>query len=92
MDDRDRKEAPEAYNREQADEGQAQDVAEEALHLASAPGEDSEHGGRSNPAQIIPDDAEDVVDHMKQMVSSGVIDNSAYDGEPDHDDEAEDDD
>jgi hypothetical protein len=33
------------------------------------------------------DDQQDLVDHMEQMVSSGVIDNSAFRGEPNYDDE-----
>lgn len=73
-------------NREQQDEGQAQDVAEDALHP------DREYGGSVrgspvNPAQIIPDDVPDLVETMEQMVKSGRIDNDAYAGEPQHDDE-----
>ncbi|TSB01315.1 hypothetical protein [Sphingorhabdus contaminans] len=83
------KTAPE--NREQADEDtQAQTVAGEAMTHGSAPdlsGEDSEHGGAPNPAQIIPDDTQDVVDHMEQMERSGVIDMDAYRGERSDDDE-----
>ena len=33
------------------------------------------------------DDVQDLVDHMNQMVTSGRIDNSAYLGEPNHDEE-----
>jgi len=81
--------APETVNSEQEDEGQAQDVAEDAINAATDLAEDSEHGGRSNPAQIIPDDVPDIVDRMEEMVRSGIIDNGAYAGEPVHDDEEE---
>ncbi len=75
-----------AENREQQDEGQAQDVAEDALH--PDPGYvDSVRGSPVNPAQIIPDDVPDLVETMEQMVRSGRIDNGAYAGEPQHDDE-----
>ena len=76
----------EAVNREQQDEGQAQDVAEDARSHAGALSE-SRHGGHSNPAQIIPDDVPDLVDKMNEMVRTGRIDNDAYAGEPSHDDE-----
>ncbi len=80
-------------NREQDDEdAQAQTVADDAIrgrnygHVAM---EASEHGGRSNPAQIVPDDGQDVVDHMQQMERSGRIDMGAFRGERNDDDEAE---
>lgn len=76
---------------EQEDEDvQAQTVADDAIRgrandqLAM---EDSDHGGTTNPAQIIPDDAQDVVDHMQQMERSGRIDMGAFDGERSDDDE-----
>lgn len=82
-------------NREQRDEGQAQDVADEAIarQLGDAgpegrdPAIDSEHGGHPNPAAIIPDDVPDLVDTMNQMLTSGRIDNGAFRGEPMMDDE-----
>lgn len=74
-------------NREQRDEGQAQDVADEALNLGSDPTEESEHGGSADPAALIPDDVPDLVDKMNEMVRSGHIDNGAFAGEPMHDDE-----
>ena len=84
--------APEAHNNEQDDEpAQAQTVADEALDGASAGqmgGGESEHGGAANPAQIQPDDTQDVVDHMEQMESSGQIDMDAYRGERSDDDES----
>ena len=74
-------------NAEQRDPDQAQDVADDALELSSGTSGDSEHGGSANPAALIPDDTPDLVDTMNQMVSSGRIDNSAFAGEPMHDDE-----
>ena len=77
-------------NSEQADAGtQANDVADDALGRTSDLSEESEHGGRPNPAQIIPDDVPDLVDKMDEMNSSGRIDEGAFDGEPRMDDEDE---
>lgn len=85
--------APKADNREQDDEpAQAQTVADDAIRGNTATeikAEDSVHGGTTNPAQLAPDDAQDVVDHMEQMESSGVIDMDAYRGERSDDDEAD---
>lgn len=46
-------------------------------------GEDSEkaRGGLDDEP-----DEQDLVDHMNQMETSGTIDMSAYEGEPNHDD------
>lgn len=82
-------------NSEQADEGQAQDVADEAIARSRGPFDGSahdptvetEHGGRSNPAGIIADDVPDLIDTMNQMITSGRIDNGAFAGEPMMDDE-----
>lgn len=78
--------APEIENSEQADEeDQAQTVADEAIDRATSVFglSDSEkpEGGIDDDV-----DAPDLVDHMNQMVSSGRIDNSAYRGEDNHDD------
>jgi hypothetical protein len=84
--------APETHNAEQEDEAaQAQTVADDAIRgLADRQsGEESEHGGSTNPAQIGADDTQDVVDHMNQMERSGQIDMDAYRGERNDDDEAE---
>lgn len=72
-------------NREQQDEGQAQDVAEDARHPGRRLDESSRAPG--DRTQIIPDDVPDLVDTMSAMVSSGRIDNGAFAGEPQHDDE-----
>lgn len=75
-------------NSEQADAGaQAQDVAGEAMTRSIDLSEDSERGGRPNPAQIIPDDTEDLVEKMEAMNRSGRIDMDAFAGEPQMDDE-----
>lgn len=75
-------------NKEQAEAGtQAQDVADDARARSTDLAEESEHGGRTNPAQIIPDDVPDLVDKMNEMDRSGRIDMDAYAGEPQMDDE-----
>ncbi len=79
--------APELDNDEQADDGQAQDVAEDALNIGLDSYEPSRRGGHSNRAAILPEDAPDLIDKMEQMVSSGIIDERAFEGEPAHDDE-----
>lgn len=74
-------------NSEQRDADQAQDVASDALTASTDLGGDTERGGTSDPAQIIPDDEQDVVERMNAMVTSGHIDNGAFAGEPQMDDE-----
>lgn len=76
--------APENENAEQMDgDAQAHNVAEQAIDRAtSVLGEGSDHV-KSAPGEP---DAQDTVDHMKQMESAGKIDMSAYKGEPNHDD------
>src|SRR3546814_15305764 len=70
-------------NDEQAEAGsQAQDVADEARARSTDLAEDSERGGRPNPAQIIPDDTPDLVERMEEMKRSGRIDTTAFAGEP----------
>jgi hypothetical protein len=87
---------PDAQNAEQSEAGtQAQDVAADARVAANDLAEDSEHGGKTNPAQIIPDDVPDLVDKMVEMVRSGRIDSDAFAGEElmdDMDDDAGDED
>jgi hypothetical protein len=81
-------------NSEQVDDGQAQDVGDDAVaRLREAGPEDrdpivdSEHGGHANPGAVIPDDVPDLIDTMNQMLTSGLIDNGAFAGEPMMDDE-----
>ena len=74
--------APETRNREQQDEeAQAQTVAEAARKGRRL--EDSD----KTPARGETDDAQDLVDHMRQMERSGRIDMDAYRGERSDDDE-----
>lgn len=77
-------------NDEQRDRGsQAQDVADDARARSTDLSEDSERGGTPNPAQIIPEDTPDLVERMEEMNRSGRIDNDAFAGEPQMDDEEE---
>ncbi len=82
---KDAAEAPEAFNSEQDDGPQAQDVAEDALHPEPAL-QDSVHGP-SDRTSLYDDEPEDLVDVMREMVESGQIDTGAFEGEPMHDDE-----
>ena len=74
--------APETVNREQEDEeAQAQSVAEAARN--ARPIGDSVKA----PSRDETDDAQDLVDHMRQMERSGRIDMDAYRGGRSDDDE-----
>ncbi|GGZ00552.1 hypothetical protein [Novosphingobium colocasiae] len=77
--------APETVNAEQEDaEAQAQTVAEEGMgRRARTRLEDSEKPGGGITDE---GDTPDLVDHMKHMDSSGVIDMFAYRGEETMDD------
>lgn len=80
--------APEAVNNEQEDgETQAQTVADEALSRATSVLGEQDLGDRVPGQGDEPGSTPDVVDHMKQMVSSGIIDMGAYRGERSDDDE-----
>jgi hypothetical protein len=74
-------------NSEQRDEGQAQDIAADALVRGTDLSEDSEKVRGSDVGAIIPDDVPDLVDKMNEMNISGRIDYGAYAGEPMMDDE-----
>ena len=79
----------ENINREQQDPAQAQNIVQDAERIREGvmPGDQpSEHGDTDNPANVLPEDAQDTVDHMVQMERSGQIDNSAFRGEPMMDD------
>ena len=78
--------APETVNREQDDEpDQAQSVADQALEHSTSV------FGLSDTEKVANDDdtdgVQDLVDHMRQMESSGHIDMSAFRGERNDDDE-----
>lgn len=81
--------APELDSDEQRDDDQAQDVADDAMIVDTDLSEESEHGGSPDRSAIMPDDVPDLVDTMNQMVTSGLIDNGAFAGEPMHDDAEE---
>ncbi|MCE7795899.1 hypothetical protein LWE61_04910 [Sphingobium sufflavum] len=74
-------------NSEQDDGDQAQDVAEDARNRHNDPSEDSERGGNADRTQVAPADEPDLVERMNAMVRSGIIDNDAFAGEPQMDDE-----
>lgn len=82
--------APETHNAEQDDEGaQAQSVAEDAIdHATNMLGlEDSEKVASTDPAGDDSGGVQDLVDHMRQMDTSGRIDMSAFSGERNDDDD-----
>ncbi|GGE01768.1 hypothetical protein GCM10011515_21810 [Tsuneonella deserti] len=71
--------APEAHNSEQDDEqAQAQTVADQAQSLRK--------GDPTSSVKVGGGDVQDLVDHMRDMESSGRIDMSAYQGEENMDD------
>lgn len=70
---------PEAHNSEQDDEQeQAQTVADQARALRK--------GDPTASVKVGGGDVQDLVDHMRDMESSGRIDMGAYDGEETMDD------
>lgn len=75
-------------NLEQREPDQAQDVANDSLY--GAPGDDADDDvlGSTKPRGGLDDDNDlvDTVDQLKQMLTSGRIDMSAYAGEPMMDD------
>lgn len=78
--------APENDNSEQEDEdAQAQTVADEARGRDSR-GDDAMDSEKVNSGDDS-DDVPDLIDRMKQMESSGIIDMGAFRGEPNDDDE-----
>lgn len=87
--------APEAANLEQDDESdQAQTVADEALGRAEGgpgTGRGAERFGLDDTEKVKSgdetDDVQDLVDHMRQMETSGRIDMSAFAGERNDDEE-----
>lgn len=81
--------APETHNDEQDDESaQAQSLADEALGRATTVfGSDEETERVGDDPDEIGGATPDIVDHMKQMVSSGRIDMGAFRDERSDDDE-----
>jgi len=80
--------APETHNNEQDDHRmQAQEVAKQARKQSDHSASPIESRKSKNASGLIGDSTQDVVDHMRDMESSGRIDMSAYRGEPNHDDD-----
>ena len=80
--------APDAANLEQEDESsQAQTVADEALGRSEDAGEFGLDDTEKVKTGDETDDVQDLVDHMRQMETSGRIDMSAYQGERNDDEE-----
>lgn len=75
--------APELDNSQQVEPDQAQDVTKDALTLET--NDVRLHETEKVRGGIDDFDAQDLVDHMNDMVSSGRIDLSAFEGEPNHD-------
>ncbi len=79
--------APETHNDEQDDHrDQAQEVAKQARALTPGTGSPTESRKGPGDSGLLGDSTQDVVDHMKDMKSSGRIDMGAFEGEPNHDD------
>ncbi|MES2700532.1 MAG: hypothetical protein V4647_13070 [Pseudomonadota bacterium] len=78
---------PETAGSEQFDEeAQAHSVADEVLHGSRSKSSPTES---SRVKSGLDDDStQDLVDHMRDMESSGRIDMGAFAGEPNHDDNA----
>jgi len=84
LEDQDAELAPENRNDEQDDEGsQAQTVADEARE--QVPGSPTESKAADGGIEWAHE--QDLVEHMRDMESSGRIDMGAYEGEDNHDDE-----
>ncbi|RIV90875.1 hypothetical protein D2V17_04015 [Aurantiacibacter xanthus] len=80
--------APEVHNSEQDDEStQAQSVAERAGELRQQLRSPTESTKSPNESDLLGDSTQDLVDHMRDMESSGRIDMDAFRGEPAHDDD-----
>ena len=88
--DRDDSLAPETFNDEQHDElSQAHDVAEDALNGMAEEGSPLDSTKHESGLDLDDDSTQDLVDHMRDMESSGRIDMGAYRGEPNMDDHEE---
>ena len=79
--------APETHNDEQDDHrSQAQEVAEQARNITSETRSPLESEKQAQPYDIVSQDAQDTIDQMHAMETSGRIDMNALAGEPNHDD------
>ncbi|MHA7820357.1 MAG: hypothetical protein ACX930_11985 [Erythrobacter sp.] len=80
--------APENHNSEQVDlPSQAQQVAAQAKeHEHNATGATESEKPSSPGIDNLAGHETDVIDQMRDMEETGAIDNGAYEGEPNHDD------
>ncbi len=79
--------APETHNDEQDDHrGQAQEVAQQAQHLTEKTASPTDSSKVTDSIAVQGASRQDMVDHMRDMESSGRVDMDAYAGEPNHDD------
>lgn len=79
--------APETHNDEQDDHRmQAQEVSRAARDLTKETASPTESRKGPNSSGLMGDSTQDVIDHMRDMESSGRIDMHAYAGEPNLDD------
>ena len=79
--------APETHNDEQDDHRmQAHTVSQAAQKLTQEVRSPTESGKGPGSSAILGDSTQDIIDHMRDMESSGRIDMDAFRGEPNHDD------
>lgn len=80
--------APETHNDEQDDHrAQAQEIAEQAKKGVHAGPGGTESGKPASPGvDNVAGSETDLIDQMREMEEKGKIDNAAFEGEPDHDD------
>ena len=79
---------PEVHNSEQDDAAtQAQTVAEREGETRQQPHSPTESTKGPNETDVMGDSTQDLIDHMRDMESSGRIDMDAFRGEPAHDDD-----
>ncbi|MXP26909.1 hypothetical protein GRI39_12785 [Altererythrobacter indicus] len=82
--------APETHNDEQDDHlSQAQEISEEAQGLTPNSESPTESLKQKADGDVSGDSTQDLVDHMRDMESSGRIDMDAYRGEPNYDDDVD---
>ncbi|WP_137680321.1 hypothetical protein [Aurantiacibacter suaedae] len=80
--------APEVHNSEQDDAPtQAQSVADRAGEIRQQMRSPTESTKGPNETNVLGGSKQDLVDHMRDMESSGRIDMNAFRGEPAHDDD-----
>lgn len=78
----------EAIVREQEDDAQVLDAADmESRDATNFGGEDTIRGNPEDLGEVAPDDRPDLVETMTAMTASGHIDNGAFEGERNDDDE-----